>query len=350
MIQVPNRVNYICWIEDLMKNEFTRPICGIDIGTGASCIYPLLGCTRNKNWKMVATEIDDRSIEFAHGNVTRNKMQHIITIMKSSPPDIFPSALFEDSGRTYNFCMCNPPFYKDELDIQDGLEAKEGKPSAVCQGTSSEMMTTGGEVQFVKQMIDESIQWQTRIRWYTTMLGKKSSVDKIVAHLKGHKASMQNTSNKLLKMAAPTTVLSFEVSDMAIDKACNRVETILDRLSINHQTGTADIRDPEGIQIIQATARANTWSRAARRAQARQANNQEKGNASTGTLGSTAPNILDFDIRLFAPTERQESSDTALTPQSALTIQLTWTFGQDRELFESFFLHLRSRVVCVEDP
>jgi 23S rRNA A1618 N6-methylase RlmF len=61
--------------------------------------------------------------------------------------------------------MCNPPFYKDEQDIQDSFEAKEDGPSAVCQGSSNEMMTTGGEVQFVKQMVDESVQWQTRIRY-----------------------------------------------------------------------------------------------------------------------------------------------------------------------------------------
>jgi 23S rRNA A1618 N6-methylase RlmF len=53
--------------------------------------------------------------------------------------------------------MCNPPFYKDEQDIQDSLEGKESQPSAVCKGTANEMITVGGETQFVKQMVDESV-------------------------------------------------------------------------------------------------------------------------------------------------------------------------------------------------
>jgi hypothetical protein len=32
-----------------------------------------------------------------------------------------------------------------------------------------------------------------------------------------------------------------------------------------------------------------------------------------------------------------------LTMPNSLTIQMIWTFGQDRVLFESFFLHFRSR-------
>ncbi len=67
------------------------------------------------------------------------------------------------NGR-YDFCMCNPPFYEDEQDIRDSLEGKAYGPSAVCQGTTNEMMTVGGEVLFVRKMIDESIRRQTRIR------------------------------------------------------------------------------------------------------------------------------------------------------------------------------------------
>jgi 23S rRNA A1618 N6-methylase RlmF len=48
-------------------------INGIDIGTGASCIYPLLGCKLNPNWNFLAVEINEVSIEFATNNVERNQ-------------------------------------------------------------------------------------------------------------------------------------------------------------------------------------------------------------------------------------------------------------------------------------
>lgn len=49
---VPNRSNYIHWIEDLLSSDLIPPISssvgrvrGFDIGTGANCIYPLLGAS-----------------------------------------------------------------------------------------------------------------------------------------------------------------------------------------------------------------------------------------------------------------------------------------------------------------
>lgn len=47
------------------------------------------------------TDIDDRSIDYAFKNVARNGMEQTITIMKSSPPDIFPRTLFKESERMY---------------------------------------------------------------------------------------------------------------------------------------------------------------------------------------------------------------------------------------------------------
>ena len=47
---VPNRSNYIHWIEDLLASDIIPKtntsggnVRGFDIGTGANCIYPLLG-------------------------------------------------------------------------------------------------------------------------------------------------------------------------------------------------------------------------------------------------------------------------------------------------------------------
>lgn len=47
---------------------------GIDVGTGASCIYPLLGA-KVAGWSFLATEIDGVSAEWAEKNVRSNDLQ-----------------------------------------------------------------------------------------------------------------------------------------------------------------------------------------------------------------------------------------------------------------------------------
>lgn len=58
---VPNRSNYIHWIEDLLLSDIIpRPntsedyVRGFDIGTGANCIYPLLGASL-LGWRFVGS-------------------------------------------------------------------------------------------------------------------------------------------------------------------------------------------------------------------------------------------------------------------------------------------------------
>ena len=50
------------------------------VGTGASCIYPLLGAKLN-GWQFLATEIDEEAIRFACENVSRNGLSDKITGM-----------------------------------------------------------------------------------------------------------------------------------------------------------------------------------------------------------------------------------------------------------------------------
>ena len=53
---VENRMAYLKWIHEEILNESTEPIQGLDIGTGASCIYPLLGVSMYSNYEFLATE------------------------------------------------------------------------------------------------------------------------------------------------------------------------------------------------------------------------------------------------------------------------------------------------------
>lgn len=45
------------------------------------------------------------------------------------------------------------------------------------------MVTPGGEVAFVSRMVDESRQLKDRCQWFTSMLGKSSSVETICQKL-----------------------------------------------------------------------------------------------------------------------------------------------------------------------
>ncbi|SLM34640.1 duf890 domain protein, partial [Lasallia pustulata] len=93
---VPNRLNYILWIQSLLDTtnptytdtyDPDREVVGLDIGTGASCIYPLLGCTLRSSWKFAATDIDDKSLHYARTNVARNNLTSRIRLLKTSPTD-----------------------------------------------------------------------------------------------------------------------------------------------------------------------------------------------------------------------------------------------------------------------
>lgn len=62
--QVPNRLNYLLWIQSLLDTtsesysdafDAERQVIGLDIGTGASCIYPLLGCSQRPKWRFAGT-------------------------------------------------------------------------------------------------------------------------------------------------------------------------------------------------------------------------------------------------------------------------------------------------------
>ena len=56
---MPQRVNYCLWIEDLV-NKKGKSCYGIDIGCGSTCIFALILCKLNINWKMLVSDIDGR--------------------------------------------------------------------------------------------------------------------------------------------------------------------------------------------------------------------------------------------------------------------------------------------------
>ncbi|EKM82029.1 hypothetical protein AGABI1DRAFT_36131 [Agaricus bisporus var. burnettii JB137-S8] len=134
---VPNRLNYVLWIQDIIRahrylfREDIRTIRGIDIGTGASAIYPLLACKLEPSWCFIATEVDNLSFTYAERNIQLNKMEDHIRLMRASidGPILFP--LEDYMGPPFDFVMCNPPFYSSRTEISRSAEMKEFPPNSV---------------------------------------------------------------------------------------------------------------------------------------------------------------------------------------------------------------------------
>ncbi|KAE8295350.1 U6 small nuclear RNA (adenine-(43)-N(6))-methyltransferase [Larimichthys crocea] len=173
---VPLRLNYIHWVEDLIDGQ-KQPRRGIDIGTGASCIYPLLGATMN-GWYFLATEVDDICFDYATKNVEQNSLSDLIKVVKVPQKTLLMDALKEETEIVYDFCMCNPPFFANQLEAK-GVNSRNSRrppPSSVNTGGVTEIMAEGGELEFVKRIIHDSLQLKKRLRWYSCMLGKKCSL------------------------------------------------------------------------------------------------------------------------------------------------------------------------------
>ncbi|KAM9020455.1 RNA N(6)-adenosine-methyltransferase METTL16 isoform 2-T2 [Ara ararauna] len=177
---VPLRLNYIHWVEDLIGHQDAGERVvrrGIDIGTGASCIYPLLGATLN-GWYFLATEVDDMCFNYAKKNVEQNNLSDLIKVVKVPQKTLLMDALKEESEIIYDFCMCNPPFFANQLEAK-GVNSRNPRrppPSSVNTGGITEIMAEGGELEFVKRIIHDSLQLKKRLRWYSCMLGKKCSL------------------------------------------------------------------------------------------------------------------------------------------------------------------------------
>ncbi|KAF8331913.1 uncharacterized protein EI90DRAFT_2919117 [Cantharellus anzutake] len=192
---VPNRFEYVRWIREIVRcnsesSSGDKSTLGLDIGTGASAIYPLLACSWITHWKMIGTEIDDVSFQYALQNVTRNHLQTSISIRKSTAEDQILHPLWDDSlprSPSFTFTMCNPPFYCSNEDMVRSGEAKDLDPHAVCTGAEAEMITPGGDAAFVLTMLEESLLVKQRCNWFTSLLGKLSSVNAVVERLREKK-------------------------------------------------------------------------------------------------------------------------------------------------------------------
>jgi 23S rRNA (adenine1618-N6)-methyltransferase len=183
---IPGRLDYILHLSDLLSEE--KDIKILDIGTGATCIYPLLGVAEF-NWNFIATDIDLDSLDSAQDIIDDNTLDANIKLRQQfDEQQILKGILEEDDF--FSATMCNPPFYKSAEEARGANRRKSRNlgNNAVrnFSGNNNELWYKGGEKVFLHNYLYESSLFSNKSKWFTSLVSKKENVE-----------SLQNSAKKL---------------------------------------------------------------------------------------------------------------------------------------------------------
>ena len=191
---IPGRADYIHHAADLLGENKNASVTVLDIGTGANCIYPIIG-VREYGWRFVATDIDPVAIQSAKKIVAANPVLagRIECRLQTSPSDILNGVVRAEER--FDLTVCNPPFHASAKEAAEGTVRKlrnlgsgDGgkieKPVLNFGGQNHELWCPGGESAFVRRMIAQSVPLGDRCRWFTTLVSKRGSLPAIYYALK----------------------------------------------------------------------------------------------------------------------------------------------------------------------
>ena len=193
---IPGRADYVHYLADLLAEDNGEiptgtPVKGLDIGTGANLVYPLIA-NNSYGWEMLGTDINPNSLENAQKILESNPDLEENIQLKLQPDSnlIFKNIIL--SKDRFTFSMCNPPFHESEEDAMLGNRRKSNnlrkkkvdKTNLNFSGNASELWCEGGEMAFIKKMINESVQFSSQVLWFTSLVSKKDNLHQLTTLLK----------------------------------------------------------------------------------------------------------------------------------------------------------------------
>ena len=181
---IPGRAEYIHHLADLLK-ETAPQVAGsevrcLDIGTGANCIYPILG-VMEYGWNFTASEIDEQALQNAKDIVDKNTaLRGKIEIRhQSNPRDIFRGVVGESDY--YHLMFCNPPFFESAAEAEETTDRKLKNLNLKSDrrnfgGQNHELWCIGGEKKFINDIAFQSRFFKDQVLWFSTLVSKKENL------------------------------------------------------------------------------------------------------------------------------------------------------------------------------
>ncbi|QOL81109.1 23S rRNA (adenine(1618)-N(6))-methyltransferase RlmF [Pseudooceanicola spongiae] len=181
---IPGRVDYIHYLADLLAESNGKEIPhgpeikALDIGTGASLVYPLTG-QHEYGWDFTGVDIDPVSIKSARQICQRNELK-IRLRRQNNPEDIFQGVV--GPGDIFHVTLCNPPFHASLAQAEEGTRRKwrnlgKGHSAELnFGGQNAELWCPGGEIGFIARMIEQSMNIAEQCLWFTCLVSKKDNL------------------------------------------------------------------------------------------------------------------------------------------------------------------------------
>ena len=193
---IPGRADYIHQVADLLatSNLGVVPkghrIKCMDIGVGASCVFPIVG-NKSYGWSFVGSDIDPQALESARKIISYNPLlkRNVLLRFQENAKDIFHGVMKRDEF--IDVSICNPPFHSSLAEAEAGTlrklsslnHKKVSTPVLNFGGQTTELWCEGGEERFVRDMIRQSKQFSTTCFWFTTLISKKDHLKAIYSAL-----------------------------------------------------------------------------------------------------------------------------------------------------------------------
>lgn len=215
---IPGRADYIHYMADLLTQEnhgkLSDKITCLDIGVGASCIYPIIGVVEY-GWNFIASDIDPEAISHANKIIVSNAVLEtkIECRLQDNSKELLQGIIKESDH--IDLCISNPPFHASLKDAEKASQRKNrnlhGNKKLVKKknfsGNLNELVFEGGELGFIKQLIYESQKFSKKVFWFTSLVSKEGHLFKIHQALEKQKVNQieiieMATGNKLSRIVA----------------------------------------------------------------------------------------------------------------------------------------------------
>ncbi len=224
---IPGRADYVHYLADLLalsdqvdhQYPTGKKVRVLDIGTGANCIYPIIG-SQSYGWQFVGSDIDPLAMKVAGVIVQSNTClsKQVKLVHQKDSESVF-TGVIKPTDR-FDLSMCNPPFHASMEEAQAGSQRKwqnlsKGKaslqnnaadiqsvdntlakqsldksrsaekkqPTLNFGGQQSELWCSGGELAFLGRMAQESTAFASQVCWFTSLVSKKENIKPITQML-----------------------------------------------------------------------------------------------------------------------------------------------------------------------